>query len=214
MVRRRTARKKRSKPGCGSVVALLIIAATAAYVAWKAWTWPDVAALARENPKTTAFIEAWCAERHAAQQLDLVRRECVGGARHVRRLGVARERDRVLAEGHEREAEEGRRHQGLDEGDAAARADPPCLCNTRLHLCGKCLAVYPESSAQRDRKDPSGGLSEGTAEVMLYFSDEGGLGEIWGATNSEKLQALLERLDWKSVPRPAITGSRWRAFTQ
>jgi monofunctional biosynthetic peptidoglycan transglycosylase len=30
-----------------------------AYLAWQLLTWPDVAALAQENPESTAFIDAW-----------------------------------------------------------------------------------------------------------------------------------------------------------
>lgn len=48
----------------------------------------------------------------------------------------------------------------------------------------------------------STGLHEGTAYVTFYFNDEGGLGEIWGATNSEELESALNRLDWGSVPLP------------
>lgn len=36
------------------------------WVAWEAWTWPDVAALARQNPRTTAFIEHYRREQRAA----------------------------------------------------------------------------------------------------------------------------------------------------
>jgi hypothetical protein len=47
-----------------------------------------------------------------------------------------------------------------------------------------------------------GGLHEGTAEVTFFFNDEGGMGEVWGATNSEVLESALNRLDWQSVPLP------------
>lgn len=50
--------------------------------------------------------------------------------------------------------------------------------------------------------DPAGGLREGTAEVTFFFNDEGGFGEVWGATNSEVLKSVLNRLDWQSVPLP------------
>jgi monofunctional biosynthetic peptidoglycan transglycosylase len=42
------------------VLVLLIV------VAWETWTWPDVAALARSNPATTAFIERYRARQRAA----------------------------------------------------------------------------------------------------------------------------------------------------
>jgi hypothetical protein len=51
--------------------------------------------------------------------------------------------------------------------------------------------------------DLSGGLNEGTAEITLYFNEKRGMGEIWGSSVSEKLQAALERLDWRTVPSPA-----------
>ncbi len=50
--------------------------------------------------------------------------------------------------------------------------------------------------------DLAGGLREGTAEVTFFFNDEGGFGEVWGATSSEVLKSALNRLDWQSVPLP------------
>jgi monofunctional biosynthetic peptidoglycan transglycosylase len=43
-------------------------------VAWEAWTWPDVAALAHRNPPTTAFIERYRAQQRAARRNDRVQR--------------------------------------------------------------------------------------------------------------------------------------------
>jgi monofunctional biosynthetic peptidoglycan transglycosylase len=37
----------------------------AGWVAWQAWSWPDVTALARRNPPTTAFIDRYRAEQRA-----------------------------------------------------------------------------------------------------------------------------------------------------
>ena len=51
--------------------------------------------------------------------------------------------------------------------------------------------------------DSSGGLNEGTAEITFYFNEKGDIGEVWGFSGSDKLQAVLERLDWRSVPSPA-----------
>jgi hypothetical protein len=51
--------------------------------------------------------------------------------------------------------------------------------------------------------DPSGGLNEGTAEIALYFNEKGGIREVWGGSVSEKLQAALARLDWRTIPSPA-----------
>ncbi len=47
-----------------------------------------------------------------------------------------------------------------------------------------------------------GTLLEGTAAVTFYFNNEGGLGEIWGATNSAELKSALNHLDWLAVPLP------------
>ncbi|MBP7148747.1 MAG: monofunctional biosynthetic peptidoglycan transglycosylase [Acidobacteria bacterium] len=44
--------------------------AGAAWVVYEAASWPDVPALARENPRTTAFIEAWRAGRRAVGRDD------------------------------------------------------------------------------------------------------------------------------------------------
>jgi hypothetical protein len=97
---------------------------------------------------------------------------------------------------------------------AAAGMTVPGQEVTRLARIHHAFAIHAyafvENASQSIQKalhreiesDPSGGLSEGTAEVMLYFNDEGGLGGISGATSSEKLQSLLGRLDWKSVPLP------------
>lgn len=52
-------------------LALLIV------VAWEAWTWPDVAALARRDPPTTAFIERYRARQRAADRDDRVSRAWV-----------------------------------------------------------------------------------------------------------------------------------------
>jgi len=42
---------------------LVVLAAIALLVAWEAVTWPDVARLAREQPKTTAFIDEYRARQ-------------------------------------------------------------------------------------------------------------------------------------------------------
>src|SRR5574340_829545 len=51
--------------------------------------------------------------------------------------------------------------------------------------------------------DPSGDLNQGTAEVIFYFNEWGGIGEIWGSSGLEKLQAVLAKPDWQTVPSPA-----------
>lgn len=69
---RQEPRKERPRRGCAGRVlgALGVLVALLALVAlYQAVTWPDVAALATENPETTAFIERWesRSERPAAR---------------------------------------------------------------------------------------------------------------------------------------------------
>jgi monofunctional biosynthetic peptidoglycan transglycosylase len=52
--------------------ALAVVLATALYAGWRAVTWPDVAALAKQNPTTTAFIERFKAQRRSAGASDRV----------------------------------------------------------------------------------------------------------------------------------------------
>jgi hypothetical protein len=49
----------RSRPRFGWAFRLLlaVLAAIALWAAWEAVTWPDVARLARGEPKTTAFLD-------------------------------------------------------------------------------------------------------------------------------------------------------------
>ena len=72
----RTRRRSLRRRGC---LRLASVAAAAAvlWVGWKAAKWPDVAALASENPDTTAFIERFQAERRAAGLGDAVDRRWV-----------------------------------------------------------------------------------------------------------------------------------------
>jgi monofunctional biosynthetic peptidoglycan transglycosylase len=57
--------------GCLLLAGAAILAAALGLL-WKAATWPDVAALAEANPKTTAFIERWREDRRAAGKGDAV----------------------------------------------------------------------------------------------------------------------------------------------
>jgi monofunctional biosynthetic peptidoglycan transglycosylase len=52
-------------------LAAAVVGSLALFAAWQALTWPDVAALATEEPGTTAFIEAWRARQRAAGQPDV-----------------------------------------------------------------------------------------------------------------------------------------------
>jgi monofunctional glycosyltransferase len=59
-----------------AILALLLLA-LAGWLAWEAWTWPDVGALARRAPATTAFIERWRERQRAASRSDRVERAWV-----------------------------------------------------------------------------------------------------------------------------------------
>src|SRR5512138_3802808 len=48
------------------------VLALTGWVAWQAWTWPDVGALARRNPSSTAFIDRYRAEQRASHLDDRV----------------------------------------------------------------------------------------------------------------------------------------------
>jgi len=72
MARRRShPRLRKSQRGGRLALLLIALAAGCGWIGHEAWTWPDVAALARENPKTTAFVEAWRAVRRAAGETDV-----------------------------------------------------------------------------------------------------------------------------------------------
>ncbi|HLE85115.1 MAG TPA: monofunctional biosynthetic peptidoglycan transglycosylase [Thermoanaerobaculia bacterium] len=55
----------RRRLGCGRVL-LVLLALAAAWLLWELVTWPDVAALATENPESTAFIRRY--ERRSGQE--------------------------------------------------------------------------------------------------------------------------------------------------
>ncbi|HXO22864.1 MAG TPA: transglycosylase domain-containing protein, partial [Thermoanaerobaculia bacterium] len=63
----------RSRRRWGRPLLTTVIFLAGAWLAWEAVTWPNVAALARENPRTTAFIEeyrgsGWFAPRRPIEQ--------------------------------------------------------------------------------------------------------------------------------------------------
>ena len=60
---------------------VVVLLAGAAWFAWQAWTWPDVAALASRPPATTAFIERWRATQRATGRNDRIERTWVPYAR-------------------------------------------------------------------------------------------------------------------------------------
>lgn len=65
--------RRRARSGFLLRLVLLALLACGAWIGYEAWTWPDVGALARKNPKTTAFIERWREGRRAAGQDATVR---------------------------------------------------------------------------------------------------------------------------------------------
>jgi len=69
-------------------IVVLLFLLMAAVVAWEALTWPDVAALARRNPPTTAFVERYRARQRAAGRDDRVQRVWV--AHGAIALGIKR----------------------------------------------------------------------------------------------------------------------------
>ena len=67
-----TPRRRRRRPLRAFL--LLLLLAVVALIVYKVWTWPDVAALTRRNPSTTAFIERYRAKQRAAGRSDRVER--------------------------------------------------------------------------------------------------------------------------------------------
>ena len=79
-----------------------------AVAAWQAVTWPNVGALARTRPTTTAFIERWRADQRAAGRPDRVAWTWVDGAAissHLKRAVVVAEDINFLS------------HHGFDTGE-------------------------------------------------------------------------------------------------
>jgi monofunctional glycosyltransferase len=73
---------------------LVLLLTGLGWIAWQAWTWPDVGALASRPPATTAFIERWCAAQRAAGRSDRVERAWVPYARispHLKRAVLVAE---------------------------------------------------------------------------------------------------------------------------
>ena len=93
----RAGRRHRSASArCARLRRLLVVVllAGAAWIAWEAWTWPDVAALASRPPATTAFIERWRDGQRAAGRSDRVERAWVPYARispHLKRAVLVAE---------------------------------------------------------------------------------------------------------------------------
>ena len=63
--------RRRFRQWIGLVLVAGALALTG-WVAWQAWTWPDVAVLARRNPSSTAFIDRYRAEQRASHRDDRV----------------------------------------------------------------------------------------------------------------------------------------------
>jgi monofunctional biosynthetic peptidoglycan transglycosylase len=69
---RRRPRRRRLRTALALVVVALVV-----WLAWEAWSWPDVGRLARRPPTTTAFIERWRASQRLAGRDDRVDRRWV-----------------------------------------------------------------------------------------------------------------------------------------
>ena len=71
----RTARRSRRRARPASTARRLLLAAAlagAVFVAYEVWTWPDVSALARHRPTTTAFIERYREGQRARGRSDRI----------------------------------------------------------------------------------------------------------------------------------------------
>ncbi len=68
----RTQRRRRPPRRWGRAGLLVVAGVLALGLGYEAWTWPRVSTLARTRPATTAFIERYRAERHAAHLDDRV----------------------------------------------------------------------------------------------------------------------------------------------
>jgi monofunctional glycosyltransferase len=79
--------RRRRRPLRGLVLVGLL--AVVVWLGWEAWAWPDVAALTRRPPATTAFIERWRAAQRAAGRDDRVDRRWVPYAAIAPSLKVA-----------------------------------------------------------------------------------------------------------------------------
>ncbi|MGH7321716.1 MAG: monofunctional biosynthetic peptidoglycan transglycosylase [Candidatus Rokuibacteriota bacterium] len=69
------ARRTRGTGRGGRTLLAVVLLGLALWVAYEAWTWPTVAALARRAPATTAFIERYRAQQRAAGRDNHVARE-------------------------------------------------------------------------------------------------------------------------------------------
>jgi len=126
---------------------LFLLLALLIFVAWEAWTWPDVAALARRNPSTTAFIERYRSQQRAARRDDRVSRAWVPYAAiapSVKRAVLVAEDINFFS------------HQGFDLGEirvAVTRAledgEPPRGASTITQQIAKNLWLSPSRNPLR-----------------------------------------------------------------
>ncbi|HEU5322154.1 MAG TPA: monofunctional biosynthetic peptidoglycan transglycosylase, partial [Methylomirabilota bacterium] len=123
----------------------------AAWLAWEAWHWPDVASLAHRRPATTTFIERYRAEQRAAGRPDRVERTWVGYAAispHLKRAVLVAEDIGFFS------------HRGfaVDEvRDAVTRAieerEPPRGASTLTQQLAKNLWLSPSRSPLRKARE-------------------------------------------------------------
>lgn len=125
--------------------------AVAAVLAYQIATWPDVARLAHENPRTTVFIERYRTERRAAGEPDLVSWQPVPDHRisvHLKRAVVAAEDLEFFS------------HQGFSSAelkralrDALARLEVPRGASTITQQLAKNLWLSPSRNPLRKLKE-------------------------------------------------------------
>ncbi|MBI1736980.1 MAG: monofunctional biosynthetic peptidoglycan transglycosylase [Candidatus Rokubacteria bacterium] len=143
-----TRRRRRRRLGRWLLLLAVVLGAVAA---WQALTWPDVAALARTRPATTAFIERWRAEQRAAGRPDRVAWTWVDGgaiSSHLKRAVLVAEDINFLS------------HRGFDTGEmreAVARAlegaAPPRGASTITQQLAKNLWLSPSRNPLRKVKE-------------------------------------------------------------
>jgi hypothetical protein len=96
--------------------------------------------------------------------------------------------------------------------EAASVSPGPDMMKTALarKMADIHIRAYVSSASKTLRKslkqeiesDFSGGMREGSAEIMLYFNDQGEIDEVRGSSSSELLDSALGRLDWGSLSSP------------
>ncbi len=144
-------------------VALFLLALVGGTVAWQAATWPDVRALARENPETTAFLdragERLAREGREAPSLHFVPRPQI--SLHFQHAVIASEDMGFF------------RHQGFDLGEIKAAAMDTLTEGKRL----RGASTITQQLAKNLWLSPSRSPLRKVKEVMLTRQLESQLGK-------------------------------------